>query len=190
MEISTTLARALLDSAPDAIVVASDRGTLVASTIRDVSAHYDLERRLIEANRSKTRFLAAASHDLRQPVQSLVLLNRAASTPELDAAALRQIITKQQSSLRSIARILDALLDIGKLEAGLVLPEPSTRRGTVRLGCIDRGRRDCGTRRNTPQLAGPRRANSRRRRRSRDPGCDAHAVRPPGARHGRAPFGR
>ena len=106
--------------------IASDRGTLVASTIRDVSAHHDLERRLIEANRSKTRFLAAASHDLRQPVQSLVLLNRAASTPELDAAALRQIITKQRSSLRSITRILDALLDIGKLEAGLVLPEPST----------------------------------------------------------------
>jgi PAS domain S-box-containing protein len=102
-------------------VVTSD-GILVSSAIRDVSAQKTIEQQLVEANRAKSRFLAAASHDLRQPIQTLNLLNRAAKTTATAAKHLN-IIDKQQKSLDSMSKLLNALLDISKLEAGIVKPD-------------------------------------------------------------------
>ena len=48
----------------------TETGLLVSAAIRDVSAQKELARQLVEANRAKSRFLAAASHDLRQPLQA------------------------------------------------------------------------------------------------------------------------
>lgn len=70
------------------------------------------------ASRAKTRFLAAASHDLRQPVQSLSLF--------LDVFANRahrqdqDLISPMRQSLDSLSGLLNALLDISRLEAGQV----------------------------------------------------------------------
>jgi PAS domain S-box-containing protein len=97
-------------------------GMLVCTAIRDVSDAKDVERQLVEANRAKSRFLAAASHDLRQPIQTLNLLNRAAKSRATDPTHL-QIIDKQQKALDSIARLLNSLLDISILEAGVVRPD-------------------------------------------------------------------
>jgi|GEM_PF-1961347 len=77
-----------------------------------------------QANQGKSRFLAAASHDLRQPLQALRLylsvLQRQASEPKLlDVAA------KMSTSLDTMAELLDALLDISRLEGGAVEPEIS-----------------------------------------------------------------
>lgn len=102
--------------------VSTDDGVLVTATVRDVSAQKDLQRQLKDASRAKSRFLAAASHDLRQPIQALNLLNsiaRRAATNETHEA----IIDKQQKSLDSMAKLLNALLDISKLEAGIVRPD-------------------------------------------------------------------
>lgn len=99
--------------------VETDAGVLVSSSIRDVSDSKEIERQLVEANRAKSRFLAAASHDLRQPIQTLNLLNRAAKSSVTDRTH-QQIIEKQQASLDSMSRLLNALLDISKLEAGIV----------------------------------------------------------------------
>jgi PAS domain S-box-containing protein len=95
---------------------------LVSANIRDVSKQKELARQLAEANRAKSRFLAAASHDLRQPIQALNLFNAAARRSVTERAHL-EIIEKQQRSLDSMARLLNALLDIGKLEAGMVRPD-------------------------------------------------------------------
>jgi CheY-like chemotaxis protein/C4-dicarboxylate-specific signal transduction histidine kinase len=77
---------------------------------------------LARANRAKTRFLAAASHDLRQPMHALALtvgeLREAAQSPEL--AALARRIDRSVDALRDL---LDALLDVSKLDAGAVRPE-------------------------------------------------------------------
>jgi PAS domain S-box-containing protein len=97
-------------------------GMLVCAAIRDVTDAKEVERQLVEANRAKSRFLAAASHDLRQPIQTLNLLNRAAKSRAIDPTHL-QIIDKQQNALDSIARLLNSLLDISKLEAGVVKPD-------------------------------------------------------------------
>jgi len=102
--------------------VTTSRGLLVFATIRDVSVQKEMQRELREASRAKSRFLAAASHDLRQPIQALNLLNSVAKRGATDQIH-QTIIEKQQKSLDSMARLLNALLDISKLEAGVVKPD-------------------------------------------------------------------
>jgi PAS domain S-box-containing protein len=102
----------------------TETGLLVSTSIRDVTAQREMERALVEANRAKSRFLAAASHDLRQPLQALSLLNRAARNTASNRMH-RTIIEKQQRSLDSMAALLNSLLNISKLEAGIVKPDIS-----------------------------------------------------------------
>ena len=71
------------------------------------------------ANLAKTRFLAAASHDLRQPLQTLKLLAglllRAAETEKS-----HQLVTRIDDTLGAMSGMLNALLDINQIEVGLV----------------------------------------------------------------------
>jgi signal transduction histidine kinase len=125
---------------------------LVAAAIRDVSDRKRVEAELIvarqtaerareaadvsrraadaaresadRANQGKSRFLATASHDLRQPLQSLSLLNgalrRAIVDPEVSEA-----LAQQEQAIGAMSRLLNALLDISKLESGAIKPDPS-----------------------------------------------------------------
>lgn len=102
-------------------VVTAER-VMVLAAVRDVSVQKALQRELRDASRAKSRFLAAASHDLRQPIQALTILNSVARRSVVDPLH-RSIIEKQQRSLDSMARLLNALLDISKLEAGIVKPD-------------------------------------------------------------------
>jgi two-component system, sensor histidine kinase len=111
---------------------------LVAAAIRDVTDRKRIEAELIvarnaaeamrqvadRANHAKSRFLATASHDLRQPLQTLALLN----------GTLRRIVTQsnatdavlqQEQAIDAMSRLLNALLDISKLESGAIKPEPT-----------------------------------------------------------------
>ena len=73
-----------------------------------------------EANIGKTRFIAAASHDLLQPLHAVRLF----------AAALAEryrgdeLVGKVDLGLGAVEALLDALLDIAKLDAGAIKPEP------------------------------------------------------------------
>lgn len=102
--------------------VDSPDGLLVFAALRDVTAQKELQQQLKEASRAKSRFLAAASHDLRQPIQALTILNSVARRSAKDPVH-QSIIEKQQKSLDSMASLLNALLDISKLEAGIVKPD-------------------------------------------------------------------
>lgn len=75
------------------------------------------------ASHAKSRFLAVASHDLRQPVQALNLYaNVLAGRPlEGDAA---DIVERLRKSAASVAALLESLLDISKLDAGVVRAAP------------------------------------------------------------------
>jgi signal transduction histidine kinase/CheY-like chemotaxis protein len=77
--------------------------------------------RLNEANRAKTQFLAAASHDLRQPIHSLNVLVAALGLRPLDARS-REIVGLLDAVNRAMAKQLDGLLDISRLDAGTVQP--------------------------------------------------------------------
>lgn len=73
------------------------------------------------ASASKTKFLAAASHDLRQPLQSLSLL-LAALASHSNSEKQQKIIDKARLSQDSLSELLDSLLDMSKLDAHLVSP--------------------------------------------------------------------
>jgi len=71
------------------------------------------------ANRAKTRFLAAASHDLRQPLHTIVLLTSALGLRSLDTRS-QEIVTLLGEVAETLSAQLDDLLDISKLDAGVV----------------------------------------------------------------------
>lgn len=71
------------------------------------------------ANAAKTRFLAAASHDLRQPMHSISLLVGVLRSRLQDAGQL-DLVDKVQSSVSTMENLFGNLLDISKLDAGTV----------------------------------------------------------------------
>jgi signal transduction histidine kinase/CheY-like chemotaxis protein len=77
-----------------------------------------------EANASKSRFLAAASHDLRQPVTALSLLAGALVGTPLDSRGT-EIANQIVHAIDSLERLFNALLDLSRLEAGVVVPRPT-----------------------------------------------------------------
>lgn len=91
----------------------------VSERTRELS---DANRRLAKADREKTRFLAAASHDLLQPLHAARLfsaaLERDASGPS--AALVRRV----QGAIVAAEDLLRALLDISRLDAGGTTPRP------------------------------------------------------------------
>jgi signal transduction histidine kinase/CheY-like chemotaxis protein len=118
-------------------------GRLIAAAIRDVTERRRIETELIQAretaeraqqvavearisadraNLGKSRFLATASHDLRQPLQALALLNRTLRGFVSDPDAAEALL-QQEQTITSMSRLLNALLDISKLESGAIKPE-------------------------------------------------------------------
>lgn len=72
-----------------------------------------------EANAAKSRFLAAASHDLRQPVHALSLFVAAAQIQPINPET-RSLLDHIDDSVRSLSRLFGGLLDISRLDAGVV----------------------------------------------------------------------
>jgi signal transduction histidine kinase len=71
------------------------------------------------ATQAKSRFLAAASHDLRQPIHALgMFVARLAQLPH--DAETRRLIAHLEASVRAMQDLLDALLDISRLDADAV----------------------------------------------------------------------
>lgn len=87
-----------------------------------------LNRALEEANAAKTRFLAAASHDLRQPVQALALNMAALEIESRQAGTPAQtgLVQRMADSLQALSQMFDVLLDISRLDAGIVPVNPQT----------------------------------------------------------------
>lgn len=101
----------------------------IAAAIRDnterkvitdelVAARQEAER----ANRAKSRFLATASHDLRQPLQTVRMLN-ASMCKLAEDARLTELLKHQEQAIDNATRLLNALLDISRLESGGIEPQ-------------------------------------------------------------------
>ena len=102
---------------------------MLADLAADIALRKETEAELLVAKQraenadlSKTRFLAAASHDLRQPIQAISLF--------LDALQRSDLSKEQETltgflsrSVRALGELLYALLDISKLDAGQVKPQ-------------------------------------------------------------------
>jgi signal transduction histidine kinase/CheY-like chemotaxis protein len=73
------------------------------------------------ANAAKSTFLAAASHDLRQPIHALGMFLALLDRSRLSAPQ-RQTLGLAKAALRGSSEMLDALLDFSRAEAGVIVP--------------------------------------------------------------------
>lgn len=73
-----------------------------------------------QANLAKSRFLAAASHDLRQPLHSLRLFTTTLAL-QTSNSQHKDLVAQIDSSVKSLEELFNALLDISKLDAGTVV---------------------------------------------------------------------
>jgi signal transduction histidine kinase len=97
----------------------SDLEALVASRTAELEG---ARNQAIAANSSKTRFLAAASHDLLQPLNAARLFVSALAGRRM-ADGNRQLVAQAASALDSIESLLEALLEISRLDAGAIQPD-------------------------------------------------------------------
>jgi signal transduction histidine kinase len=74
------------------------------------------------ANETKTRFLAAASHDLRQPLSSALLFLESIGESALKGLDL-DYLNKARVALASLSNLLDTLLDVARLDSGGIEPQ-------------------------------------------------------------------
>jgi two-component system CheB/CheR fusion protein len=74
------------------------------------------------ANAAKTRFLAAASHDLRQPLQTLALV-QGLLMKNVESDRARTLVSRLDQTLGAMSGMLNALLDINQIETGTVTAE-------------------------------------------------------------------
>lgn len=74
------------------------------------------------ASQEKTRFLAAASHDLRQPLHAIALLG-AALENELAGHQEQANASRLMRAVNTLSHSLDVMLDVSRLDAGVVVPE-------------------------------------------------------------------
>jgi signal transduction histidine kinase len=80
-----------------------------------------------KANLAKSRFLASASHDLRQPLQTISMYNAALSLRPLDDQSMK-LVKSSGVATTSLASLLNALLDVSQLDANSVV---------VKMGDVD-----------------------------------------------------
>jgi signal transduction histidine kinase len=91
-----------------------------------------------QANLAKSRFLAVASHDLRQPMHALGLFVTRLAQLTHDAQT-RQVVSQLQVSVRAMQTLLDGLLDISRLDARTM---PVQRRAFAIAGLFEQLQRD------------------------------------------------
>ncbi|MGC4396337.1 PAS domain-containing hybrid sensor histidine kinase/response regulator [Hydrogenophaga sp. T2] len=93
----------------------------IHTLIEDLRSQKD---RAEAADRGKSVFLAAASHDLRQPIHAMGLflsaLRAMAQAPAVRQGELAEICRRMQSSLDSLGQLLNMLLDVSRLDANAV----------------------------------------------------------------------
>jgi len=95
-----------------------------ASLAAEIDRRGRSERALIGANQAKSRFLAAASHDLRQPFQALRLFLDMLSS-RINDGANRPLVDNALRALEAGEGLLHSLLDISTLQAGTVQARPT-----------------------------------------------------------------
>jgi len=102
----------------------------VSVAIRDMTERRAISAALVaarqeadRANQAKSRFLATASHDLRQPMQAIRLLNASLLKLTHDTHHVHELVRRQELAIDSATRLLHALLDISRLESGAVDPQ-------------------------------------------------------------------
>ena len=113
----------------DELAALADQFNNMAERLQD--SYTTLERKVEErthqlalANRHKSRFIAAASHDLRQPLHALNLFV-AQLRSEKSAAERKRLVGRIDAAVSAMNDLFNALLDMSKLDAEMLEPRPT-----------------------------------------------------------------
>ena len=116
MYFGRTFASAVFDSARNNY----ENELLVAQLLSEKRVADEARRAAEEATRSKTKFFAAASHDLRQPLQAIgiycSLLKKRAEGP------VEPLAKSLSAAVDSLSKLVEELLEISRLDAGAIQP--------------------------------------------------------------------
>ncbi|MFJ9451974.1 ATP-binding protein [Herbaspirillum sp. NPDC101397] len=115
--VNLAYSRVIQRTVRDAIALRFENNALIRQLTEE-------KERAEQANRSKSQFLAAASHDLRQPAHALGLyiatLRTVAQTPHIEPGMVDMLAGRLQSALTGMSQLLNVLLDISRLDAGVI----------------------------------------------------------------------
>jgi signal transduction histidine kinase/CheY-like chemotaxis protein len=108
----------------DKVIALKVRSEHLLEQLREEKAAADLARQEAEvANRAKTQFFAAASHDLRQPLHAVGLFAEALRNKSRDEEVI-QLVNSINSSVDALEGLFSELLDITKIDTGAVEVTP------------------------------------------------------------------
>ena len=119
--ILTLFCRVQHASIRDALRVRFENRELLEQLAKEKTDADDARRRAEQASLAKSQFLAAASHDLRQPLHALGLFSASLQGLQLDGQAARAVHSIQ-TNIDALEDLFDALLDVSRLDAGVVEP--------------------------------------------------------------------
>jgi signal transduction histidine kinase/FixJ family two-component response regulator len=120
--------RRLNDLLTQSLAIRYDNVDLIAKLKAETQAAETARAAAETANRAKSQFLAAASHDLRQPLHAMGLFSAALSAKARDAE-MKPLATSIHASVEALECLFGQLLDLSRLDAGALTPE----RGEVPL---------------------------------------------------------
>ncbi|NJS36052.1 MAG: HAMP domain-containing histidine kinase [Brachymonas sp.] len=106
------------------IVLAYENQELVQQLKSQAVQLSETTRAAQEANKAKTKFLAAASHDLRQPVHALNLFTEVLASTQLDAKQTH-MLQHIRAATHASRDMLNTLLDYSRIEAGVMEAKPA-----------------------------------------------------------------
>ena len=108
-------------SVTESMQIRFENADLVAELQLQKASAEAAKSRAEQADLAKSRFLAAASHDLRQPLHALSLFSATLRELELDTRQ-REVVEQIYRNIDSLEALFDELLDISKLDAGYIRP--------------------------------------------------------------------
>lgn len=114
------------DAALSAIRLRFDNERLIAQLYEESENARRAQAEAERANQDKSRFLAAASHDLRQPIHAQGLFLEVLADPRLDSATHARVLSSAKAAWQASSDMLNTLLDFSRIEAGVLKPQIST----------------------------------------------------------------
>ena len=120
-----------------AIMLRFENNALIERLQRESEKTQQALQQAEQANAAKSRFLAGASHDLRQPIHAQGLFLEVLSNTPLDPMQ-REVVGRLRSAADNCADMLHTLLDYSRIEAGVVTPQVAPFRVQALLHRISR----------------------------------------------------
>jgi signal transduction histidine kinase/CheY-like chemotaxis protein len=122
--VSRTTVRPFNDEQVALVTTFADQAVIAIENARLFDELQEKSRQLEMASQAKSRFLGAASHDLRQPLHALNLFV-AQLRDEADPAERGRLIARIDAAVGAMNELFEALLDMSRLEAGVLEPNLS-----------------------------------------------------------------